>query len=311
MSINYIRKSNMFLVIMLSIILFSLSDRIFAQTTPPPSVVLSSYSISGNSPSNEVIILHLIFTNTSSVLDVYNVLITYTSANDSFLPVYGDSNQFLIPYIPAGSNIKYDLKISINNTIPNAGLYFNFHAAFSDKVNGENSNDFFISDIVKSENALKLLGIETCNINIHEENEMNISFKGTIFNNSNILAQNIFMVVEGKNPDFSKTFPLSDIGPGQYSANKFSLTIPSYNISELSVKFIYKDIRGTSYSTDSQSFTVYLNDPLLESNLQREKDKSIFRIVGLGVSLFLLILWIVIFFVRNDRKKRLYGFTRS
>ena len=298
-------KPTAFLVVMLSIFAFSLSDKVCAADTAPPSVILSSYSISKNSFTGEVITLHLVFTNTSPNLDVNDILISYTSANDIFLPVYGVSNQFFIPVIRAGTSVDYDLNISVNNIVPNQdqyeGLYFNFNVTFSDMINGVNTNSFFISDIVKSEDAIQLLGIDATDINILGKDEIIISFKATVLNHSYLLVQNASMVLEGKNPDFTISIPLNDISPGQHLTSDFHLTFPSLNVPVFNVKFSYKDIKGASYYSDVQKVTVYLNN--LSSGNNREQ--SVFRVVGLVFSFILLALWAVVFFIRLRKKKSL------
>ena len=304
MSNEYERKSVVRLIFLLSIFLFLLSGTVYGAAAPPPAVILSSYTISGNTLTNEVITLHLVFANTSSSLDVHDVLISYKSASDLFHPAYGASNQFFIPLIRAASTVNYDLDISVNNMQPNDGLYFDFYIEFSDTVNGINTNTFFISDSVKKENALQLLGLDTTDINFLSRDEIIISFKSTVLNYSNLLVQNAVMILEGKSPDFSISLPLNDIGPGQYLSSDFHLTVPTVNIPQITAKFYYKDINGTSYYSDPQPISVYLSS-FLPKNTQQNSARPIFRIVGLVFSLILLVLWGIVFFIRLRKKRSL------
>ena len=280
---------------------FFMPENTYAATTSPPAIILSSYSISGNLLTDEFITLHLVFTNTSSSLDVYDILISYTSANEIFLPVHGVANQFFIPLIPAGDNFNYDLIISVNNPVPNASLYFEFQAIFSDTVNGVSTNNFFISDSVNSINPIQLLGIDAVDINTLSREEIIISFKATVLNHSNSLVQNAVMILDGKAPDFTISVPLGDIGPGKHSISEFRLTFPSLNIPQFNIKFNYKDNKGTNYISDSQRINIYLNN-LLSNN---KREQTIFRVVGLVFSVILLGLWAYIFFIRLRKKKSL------
>ena len=288
-------------------IAFFVSMHIYAADPPPPSVILSSYTISGNLLTDKVITINMVLTNTNQNLDANNIVISYTSINNTFLPVYGISNQFFIPVIQAGRSVNYDLKVSVNNSLPNDILFFDFNATYSDAINGLSSNNFFISDSVPSENAIQLLGIDATNINVLSKDEIIISFLATVINHSNLPVQNAIMVLEGKSPDFIISIPLNDIDPGEFYTSEFHLTFPSITIPKFYVRFHYKDFKEASYSSAPQPFNVYLNNLLSNSDLQniRDQEQSIFRKIGLVSSFLLLAIWTVVFFIRLRKKKGL------
>ena len=297
------------MIFIFSIIFFLQSVNSYTDENSPPSVILSSYSISGNSLTDDIIALNLKFTNTNLKLDVYDVLISYKSVNDLFLPVYGTSNQFIIPVIPAGSSIEYKLNLSVNRIVKNEGpyanLYMEFDSIFIDKQNGVNSNSFIISDIVKKENAIQLLGIDITDINFLSRDEIIFSFKTTVLNCSNSSVHNVFMVLEGNSPDFTISLPLYDIDPGKHNINEFRLTLSSIGISEIVATFNYNDIKGTSYISAPQRISVYLDNLLAEKSKLTNSARPIFRIIGFIFCLLLLAIWGLILFINLRKKKSL------
>jgi hypothetical protein len=156
-----------------------------AQTTSPLGIMLSSYSISGNMLTDEVITLNLEFTNTNQYQSIFDVLVSFESINDTFLPAYGISNQFFIPVIQADSSYSYELPISVKFAVPNSIFYFDFTATFTDTRTGTHTNRFFISDTVKTANAIQLLGVEAVEINRLDGNESIVLFRATVINHSN------------------------------------------------------------------------------------------------------------------------------
>ena len=284
--------------VLISLIVFFLNNNIFAQNAPP-SVILSSYSISGNLLTDKVVTLHLVLANTSSNLNVQDVLISYTSANSIFLPVSGISNQFFIPSIPAKSSINYDLNVHVNNAVPNDSLCFTFDVTFFDPVNGQGTNSFFINDNARSSNAIQLLGMEVVEVNLLDEDRINVTFKATVLNHSNFTAQNIAMGLDGSLQDFNISIPLGEIGPGEHFIREFNLSFLPDVDPEFNVNFKFTDIGGTSYYSDTNQITV---------NIKRHLDDNVkknfnLNIIGFVVTFILLLGW-VIGFRTMLRKKR-------
>ena len=298
---------NMAFIIILLIITLIPSVYLNAADVSPPVVMLSSYSISGNMLTDKTITLHLVLTNTSQIRDVYDVLISYTSENQIFLPVYGISNQFFIPSIPAGSSVNWDLIISVNGAIPNDNLYFDFNVLFSDPVNGINENKFFISDFVKSANVIQLLGMEAIEINEIDSGSRIITFRATVINQSNFSVRNTSMILQGKDPDFNISVPLNDIGPGDHLECDFRLNLQSRYLPKIDVTFDYIDINGASYFSDPQQITVYLNNLLSDSDLGNvdRQMQIIFRRVGLILFFIFFTAGAVFLFFRFHKKKEI------
>lgn len=302
---NKCKKSAAFAIAVLSMILFIKLENLYAADVAPPVIMLTSYSISGNMLTDKIISLRLNLANTSQNRDVNDVLISYSSANNIFLPAYGISNQFFIPSIPAGKSVDQDLLISVNDPLPNDILYFNFDVTFSDAVNGTNTNSFFISDSVRNANVIQLIGMEAIAINGIEGDRRIITFKSTVINHSNFLVKKATMILEGKNPDFSVSVPLDEISPGNFLISEFHLTLLSDYIPKFNVKFNYVDINGASYFSDPQRITVYLNNLFADGNLETvdAQVQSIFRKVGLLLFFVFSAIVAVIFFARLRKKK--------
>ena len=293
-----ITRPDIFKAVILSIIIFILPDKADAQNAPP-SVILSSYSISGSLLTDKLVSLRLVLTNTSRNINVQDVLISYTSANNIFLPVSGISNQFFIPVIPAGGSITYDLHVYVNNASPNDNLYFTFDATFFDVINGQGSNSFFINEYARSRNAIQLLGMEIVDVNVLDEDRVNVTLKATVLNHSNFFALNTAMVLETSLPGFTISVPLGDIGPEHHFFRDFNLTfLPDFN-PEFNVNFQFADINGTVYYSDSSQITVYIKRHLADT----KQTNFNYNIIGFVATFILLLIW-AIGFITMLRKKR-------
>ena len=281
------RRVDIFKTVLMSLIVFFLSNNVFAQNAPP-SVILSSYSISGNLLTDKVVTLHLVLSNTSRNVNVQDVLVSYTSANNIFLTISGISNQFFIPSIPAGNSITYDLNVHVNNAVPNDNLCFSFDVTFFDPINGEGSNSFSINDYARSSNAIQLLGMEVVEVNQLDEGRINVTFKATVLNHSNFMAQNIAMGLKGNLQDFDVSIPLGEIGPGLHYIREFNLNfLPDVN-PVFNVNFNFTDIGGTSYYSDTSQISV---------NIRRHLDDNVkknfnLNIIGFIVTFILLLGWV-------------------
>jgi len=293
-------KSRNILILMLLTAL-SLSDRVYAQLTPPPVIMLTSYSIKGNMATDKTIVLELILANTSRVLDANDILLSYTSGNDTFLPAGGISNQFFIPVIPAGGSVTYAMELAVNNAQPNNSLYLDFNVVFSDRINGTNTNQFLISESVKNSNAIQLLGMEIISINKLEDSRSIAVLKATVINHSNFPARDVTMILKGQNPDFTVSIPLGDISPDQHLSNEFNLTLASDRLPRFNVVYNYTDTNDVKQVSDPQHITVYSNDSLdVETQVQ-----FIFRMVA-AVLLIIFVTAGLVVFINNylNRKKR-------
>lgn len=288
------------LIFLMLVMAFFLSGNVFSQT-PPPSIVLLSYAIKGNMATDKTITLQLSIANTNRYLDATNVLFSYTSANDVFLPAPGLSNQFYIPVIAAGSKITYDLELAVYNPQPESTLFLDFDVSFSDRINGITINHFIISDHVKSSNAVQLIGIETLSENKLENDRSIVVFKATVLNHSNFLVRNLSMVLKGENPAFTITVPLDDMSPGQHLSHEFNLTLLSDDLPDFSVTFNYMDINDAKHTSDPQKIKVYSNITQdIETQMQ-----FIFRIVAM-VLLFLVLSAGIYVFLRNYQNRKRY-----
>lgn len=301
---NNRNKKTAFITVLLMVLLFQ-PGNLYAADLPSPVVMLSSYNISGNLLTDKIITLHLVLTNTSHTRNVNDVLISYTSANDIFLPAYGVSNQFFVPVISADSNFEYDLHITVNNALPNDLLYFDFIVSFPDGENGTATNTFFISESVKSSNVIQLLGIEAVGINSLADNSSIVSFKATVINHGNFLTRSPKMILNGVNSDFTISIPLEDINPGNHLITDFHLTVFPDFFPKFDVLFNYTDINGANYFSDPQRITVYINNLFADDDFQNveKQSSSLFRKVGLLLFFLSLTGGGVILFIKLRKKK--------
>lgn len=237
------------------------NNNLYCDDISSSTIILSSYSISGNAQTDDFITLHLVLSNRSKNFNIYNALFTYNivSENSTFFPFYGNSNQFILPVIPANSDINYDLKISVQNAIPNDILNMDFSFAYTDDKNNTNTGKFYIFYVFKDTEAVQLLGIQTVNVQKLSDNYKIVSFRANVINHSNFFVQNVTMDLEGKNFKFSTTIPLNNINPGEYITRYFNLNIISDDIPQFIIKFHYNDSEGFSYDSNPQTFNIYLN----------------------------------------------------
>jgi hypothetical protein len=192
------------------------------------------------------------------------------------------------------------MDIAVNNPAPNSSLYLVFTVVFSDRINGISTNRFLISDSVKGSNAIHLLGIETISVNSLDDNRSIVVFKATVINNSNFSAYNAAMVLQGRNPDFTVSVPLNDIGPGQYMIKEFNLTLLSEHFPRFIVSFTYTDANNAEHISNIEYITVYSNDSKdVETQIQ-----YIFRMAAMVLLLLFIAAGIIVFTNIYRAKKR-------
>ena len=300
-NIKRIKQFFLFFAIMFFII-FIPSDNLHAV-----DIVATSYTISGNALSDDVITLHLVLENISRV-SIRDVIFIYRCANDKFFPAHGHSNQFSFARIFPGGRAEVDLKISTLNILPGETMHLYFNYMFPAIINDMwdvRTGNFLIATTFKSIDALKILGLKVMDVESHQENSRHVTFQASVLNQDKFLAQDIVMHLEGTNFDFSASVPLGDIGPGEHLIRDFALDITSNDISEFVIHFIYQDIEGLSYKSSPQRMNAYLNYIFSFDTTQDTKLLMFFilRIAFFGLLIILLIVFAVFLFQKLNRKK--------
>jgi len=268
-----------------------------------PSVILSSYTVSGNALTDDVITFHLVLTNSSQTLDIYDALFSFTSDNVNFFPSYGQSNQFFIPLIKAKSSVEYDLKISVRNAVPDENFQLSFTIDFSIEKTETNSSFFFIKNVVKSTESVQLLGLKPIEAEKLSDNYRVVQFRAAVINQSNFTVQNVVMILEGINFDFNARIPLNNISHGNHAIRYFNLNFVSDDIPEFNVTFQYNDIEGFEYLSRPQKIAVNLKYISLSEDSQTGGMKNVFRLVMQILVILILISANIFFLIKFSRKK--------
>ena len=270
-------------------------------------IVATSYNISGNALSDDVITLHLVLENISWST-IRDVIFIYRCANDKFFPAHGNSNQFSFSRIPPRERVEVDLKISTMNILPGETMHLYFNYMFPAIINDMwdvKSGNFLIATTFKSIDALKILGMKVMNVETSEDNSRHVTFQASVLNQDKFLAQDIVMLLEGINFDFSASIPLGDIGPGDFLIKDFDLDLISDDIPEFIIYFTYEDIEGLNYKSSPQRMNAYLNYIYSFDTAQDTKALVYFilRIAFFGLLIILLIVFAVFLFQKLNRKK--------
>lgn len=303
---NIYSKKHLFLFLtFISAATFFPHRNLHSQSTAAPAIILSSYSVSGNALTDDDITLHLVFSNTSRSYNVYNALFTYIIQGDTFFPSSGKSNQFIIPIIQPNASVEYDLKLSVRNALPNEQLQLDFDVAFSDERGNTNLGKFFINRFFRSSDVIHLMGIKVIEAEKLSDNYWNSSVRIAVINQSNFLAQNVVMLLEGVNNSYSTSIPFNDINPGIHSIRYFNLNFTSNNIPEFTVKFTFNDVDEAKYVSSPQRFFVYLDHVVYSDESPNKENRTVFFIrTALFIALTTaLIIGTVILLLKLSRKK--------
>jgi len=299
---NIKRIKRFFLLLAISFFFIFPSDNLHAV-----DIVATSYAISGNALSDDVITLHLVLENISWST-IRDVIFIYRCANDKFFPAHGHSNQFSFSRILPREKVEVDLKISTMNILPGETMHLYFNYMFPAVINDMwdvKAGNFLIATTFKSIDALKILGMKVMDVETRQNNLKHVAFQASVLNQDKFLAQDIVMLLEGINFDFSASIPLGDIGSGDYLIKDFSLDLIHDDILEFIVHFVYQDIEGLSYKSSPQRMNTYLNYIYSFDTAQDTKILMLFiiRIVFLCLLLISLILFAVFLFHKLNRKK--------
>jgi len=270
-------------------------------------IVATSYTISGNALSDDVITLHLVLENISGGT-IRDVIFIYRCANDKFFPAHGHSNQFSFSRIPPGEKVEVDLKIATLNILPGETMHLFFNYMFPAIINDMwdvKAGHFIIATTFKSIDALQIMGMKVMDVEKLEDNLRHVTFQASVLNKDKFFAQNIVMLLEGINFDFSASVPLGEIDPGDYIIRYFGLYLNSDDIAEFIVHFSYQDIEGLSYKSSPQRMNTYLNYIFSFDKTQDTKALVLFvvRIVFFGLLIISLIFFAVFLFQKLNRKK--------
>ena len=299
-------RTRLYLLILFFLILMPvLSGNLYAQNNVPPAIILSSYSISGDPLTDDTITLHLVLSNTSKNHTIYNALFTYNIDGYTFSPSAEIPNQFIIPVIQPNGKVDYDLKLSVQNALPNEQFQMNFDVDFSDEKDNMVSSRFFIKRVFRSSDVIQLLGIKVIEAEKVSENYRSVSLRIAVINQSNFTAKNVVMGLEGVNFDFSTSIPFNDISPGIHSIRYFNLNFTSTDVPEFVAKFSYDDVEGTKYASASQRIFVYL-DHVVYSNETPDKAANRTFIIRTALfsalTIFLIIGTVILLFKLNKKK---------
>ena len=110
-----------------------------AEEVSNPKIMLTGYSVEEGASASGDTMVYLDFTNMSKVYDFSEILITYTSPNNTVAPVFGVTNQIYIDTLKAGKTKRIELPIVLLDAGTQYGrMDFNIQYTYAGSKNAAN-----------------------------------------------------------------------------------------------------------------------------------------------------------------------------
>lgn len=254
-------KNHFFIPIFIFIAFLLLPGMETFATEKYPKVVLDSYIIdSTHATYGEETTISLDFVNKSNDYSVSEVLITFTSGNNTVLPVQGISNQVYIESISPGGKETVTIPIVLEKSSTGyAHMSFTMQYTVTDSSDGTSSLQSNSAFIMFPMNTLRNLSIT--NFNIPSSVQVNSSglVSANYSNDSARDIYNVHMQIMGIDDGDIQQVNIGNIAAGQsgYFENYVQFNNPG--IKKVSINFIYEDENGKLYETEAKDYilTVY------------------------------------------------------
>ena len=95
-----------------------------------PTIIMDSYTVSGNLAAGENIVLEYTLRNASPAASVNNILFKIEDSAKIFYPSQGKSNQRYVSYIDVWGTHKGQIELSVNKNAPDGVHYLNFNISY-------------------------------------------------------------------------------------------------------------------------------------------------------------------------------------
>lgn len=232
-----------------------------ASELPLPKVMIASYSVNNKDVEyEEETTLTVEVANKSSLADAHEIMLTYTTINNTVFPIEGQSNQVYIDSIAAGKSTSIDIPVMITESSEGyAQVSFTLAYVSSDGTAASNSS-FIIFPISVVGN------LNIVNINI-SQNAV-VGSKALIgvnySNDSEEDIYNVSMVISGDDGNLDQTVAIGNVSSGQNGYFENYVTFNNTGEKKVTIFFVYEDKDGNQYETDEEYFDVTVKEASAE-----------------------------------------------
>lgn len=271
-----------------------------------PKIMLSHYSLDENITSDGETIVHLEFTNLSKTYSFSEILITFTSPNNTVTPVLGDTNQIYIENLEPEETITVDVPVILYETgAQYVRMDFSFLYTYAESENGTNYS--YIAFTKQGDGNLVITNANIARTtNVGAQTIASVSYT----NNSTSTVYNAKIHFSG-DIDEEKVVNLGTVGAGEtgYSENYF--VFDDIGTKNLNVFLSYENEAGTETSVPGSLYSIQVNEAevgesstvnqgeeVTQENVQTSS--TVFMVLGL-ITVLVVLLLIIAFFGRKKR----------
>ena len=253
-----------------------------AEIASKPQVGLDSYYL-----NNEKVVLgednsiHLEFCNQSRY-PVSDIMISFSSENNTVVPTYGESNQLYISKIGAKETVGVDFPINIVNHVNGyATMSFSIEYCVGTQVLSNN-----MSYIVIPIDTVEKISIKNLNVSSTAQVNSKVSVVVNYENIGKNTLQDVHLIINSE--DFEKPIDLlakDMLAAGEVGYFEYYLSFDTIGNKKVSFETRYLDEKGNEYSMDCGEYVVQvtkqddvLNDESeadeLQQGISQEKDNN-------------------------------------
>lgn len=220
-------------------------------------VQIESYSIEGESVvPGEEFDLKVVLKNTSGTKNIGSCLVTAESKDGVIEPVYGQSNQFFIESIDAGTATEVTLKLKAANGIETLSTPLIFSITYADENTLQNANISTLFLPVSTSGTLKIDNISVPNVaTLGTKSRVSITYG----NSGADELSNIVLHVVGSRLGSDLEFPLESLAGGDEKYAEAYIDYIAVGEQSIQVSFTYDDVDGLTHETELQNYQVVVS----------------------------------------------------
>lgn len=266
-------------------------------------VQIESYSIEGESVvPGEEFDLKVVLKNTSGTKNIGSCLVTAESKDGVIEPVYGQSNQFFIESIDAGTATEVTLKLKAANGIETLSTPLIFSITYADENTLQNANISTLFLPVSTSGTLKIDNLSVPNVaTLGTKSRVSITYG----NSGADELTNIVLHVVGSRLGSDLEFPLESLAGGDEKYAEAYIDYIAVGDQSVQISFTYDDIDGLTHETELQNYQVVVSSgsgyqAANVGNMQNGESQSLFIQIGvIAVIVTILVILVIIY-----RKKK-------
>lgn len=262
-------------------------------------VTLESYEVSnGVIAPGETVRLSLTFINKSKETDAENVSIKAYNVNRQAYPVFGESNQFYIGHLRAGSQFTKEVEFVVSEKIVSEEvLQLNFITSYRDKVTGDTSDEIIIAVPITEGYELKINSINALNdFEKLNSGKINIEYENT----GQLHINNLFFRLTGNIKNKEMIYTAESLNTGIMNDIDCYIEFIEKGEQTLTVNALYYNKDGDEQILDSKSISVNVLEHTGNNKLDQLKNnnnKSLvyieqaFLTIGSLIIILIIIIW--------------------